>query len=803
MKAFRILVSTLLLAFTLPVMAQSPGFEAKYSLAREQFNSGKYEQAKTTIRKAIANSPGISDGQRNKGQALIKECDNAIAVRNELRPLRYSVDFSWSEQLDSIDFVAGQPKLLSAVSEDPSVCKVDHISGTRVYVRSLQNPGRTPRRTRIVARMGSKAQAQYIAINQAARPETRKYVDLTTIPSHASISIDGANPGSSPIGTTLEAGTHRIHIEKNGFAMKDTTLVIADDNVEENIRLAIRLTPNFATVSVNIEPEEGFTFGEELPTLRINGQSINITGRDVLSYDDDSFLHRYEVYEDGTIPVPFGDVDIYATATNFETARYTCRLKEGEHETVNLTLRAITGVLKLVDSGSARDAVVVLDGKEVGTVDQMSRYTLSIGEHTVQLLKEGYVASEETYVFTVKENEQTLINVSMVPYAVYEFHSDPSDAKLFINGAFVSNTPTLPLIIRTTDVRQDGMVVEVSKDGYLTSRRVLFPSFENRDTVQEAFNLIRVSKFNVDTDANNLYLIVKTRKGETSPDSTLVNRLLLPTDIYLPVRKKPYYVELRRGGTDALAYRGSMLYDSDQKKGHHIQSWSQNNFQMISANYFLPLNKATSSLGPYSIALGAEGTAQPSFQMMGNASLFKFRLFQGFSTSVLHGAFFMQEDKLAGEAVAPVLLPKNETTTVPASSPGFLPALTVLFLNDELRVGGAIFDYMDVSLLAAYAWYPDFLKYVIPMSHFTGHDIFAGVELSSRLPFFDVNLKAGMQMYADAKANLYSPDMAGTNAATVDKFYTQQLKMPAMFVVSIGFSIGGKDSKGDSIIRIF
>ena len=135
--------------------------------------------------------------------------------------------------------------------------------------------------------------------------------------------------------------------------------------------------------------------------------------------------------------------------------------------------------------------------------------------------------------------------------------------------------------------------------------------------------------------------------------------------------------------------------------------------------------------------------------------------------------------------------------------PGFLPAATVLFLNDEIRVGGAIFDYMDVSLVGAYAWYPDFLKYVIPISHFTGHDVFAGVELSSRLPFIDVNLKAGMQMYFDAKANLYSADLNKTNASTADKFYTQQLKMPAMFVVSVGISLGGKDSKGDSIIRVF
>lgn len=797
MKAFRILASVLLLALTLPVMAQSPGFEAKYNLAKEQYNSGKYEQAKTTIRKAIANSPGISDGQRSKGQALIKECDRAIAVLNELHPLRYNVEFSWMEQLDSIEVVAGQPKLLTAVSEDASVCKVDHISGTKIYVRSVVNPDKSPRRTRIVVKMGSKAKPQYVAINQSARPETRKFLELVTVPSHASISIDGGSPGSSPMGMSIEAGSHRIHIEKNGFAMKDTTVVIADDNLEENIRLTMRLFPNFATVSVNILPEEGFSFGEDLPTLRINGQAIDLSGREVLSYDDDNILRRYQVYEDGTIPVPFGDVDITATAPNFDVVRHTCRLKEGDHESVTLTLRAVTGVLKLVDGGRARDAVVILDGKEVGTVDQMSRYALSVGEHTLELLKEGYVSAEQSYVFTVRENEQTVLSVTMVPYVVYEFVSDPSEAKLFINGGYVCNTPTVPLIIRSTDVLEEGMVAEVTKDGYLTSRHVIFPDFDNRETVREEFVLTHVSKLNVDTDDRNLYLTVKTRKDETAPDSTLVNHLLLPADIYLPMRKTPYYVELRRGSTDEVAYRGSLKYDNDQIKGHHIQSWSQNYFQLLNLNAFL--------LGPKPVAVGEapaqSGDPQASFRMAGNASLFKFKVVKGFSTAALHGALLMQQNM---KEAAPVWVKRpEEDSKIKAGAMGSLPALTFMFLNDELRVGGAIFDYMDVSLLGAYAWYPDFMKYVIPMSHFTGHDLFTGVELSSRLPFGDVNLRAGVQMYFNAKANIYCPDLAGDGASTLDKFYSQQLKMPATFVLSLGISLGGKDSKGENIFRIF
>lgn len=807
MKTFRILVSILLLTFALPVYAQSPGFEAKYKLAKEQFDNGQYDKAKTTIRKALANSPGISAAQKSKGNALVKDCDEAIKIQNECYPLRAAVEFPYTEQLDSVPFVAGQPKLLTVASEDPSVCKVDHISGTTVYIKSVFNPEKQPRRTRLVARMGKKAEPSYVTITQAARPETRKYVELATVPSHANISIDGGNPGSSPIGVSLESGMHRIHIEKNGFAMKDTTLVIPDDNIEENWHITTRLRPNFATVSVNVLPEEGFAFGDEAPTIRINGMPINLSGREVLSYDDDSNLHRYEVYQDGTIPVPFGDVDIYASANRFEPIRHTCRLREGEHESVTLTLKAIKGTLKLLDAGNARDALVVLDGKEVGTVEQIARYSLKVGEHSLQIFKDGHIASETNYNFTIKENEQAIVSVSMMPYAVYEFTSTPNDAKVYINGEYAGNTPTVPQVIRESEVPQEGLPVEVSKEGFLPSRHLLFPNFARRDTLQEHFTLTKVSKLYVTTDAKNLFLTVKTRRGESSPDSMLVNHLLLPTDIYLPVRNKPYYVELRRAGTDAVAYRGKMSFNSDSKKRHYIHSWSQNNFQLVSANYFLPLNKMLSgaslpfTMGPVNTALGE--APSPTYQMMGNASIFKFRLFTGFSTSVVHGAVFLQDALMSTGTEQPLYVPKSNGEAVEALLPGFLPAATVLFLNDELRIGGALFDYMDIDMVGAYAWYPDVLKYVLPLSHFTGHDVFVGLELASRLPFLNVNVKAGMQMYFNAAANIYSDRIATSNASTVNKFYTQPLELPATFVVSVGVSLGGRDSKGDSIIRIF
>ena len=800
MRTFRILVSVLLLTVALPVFAQSPGFEAKYKIAKEQFDNGQYDKAKTTIRKALSNSPGITAAQRNKGQALVKDCDDAIAILNECHPLRGSVDFAYTGGQDSISCVAGQPKLLTATSEDPNVCKVERVEGSTIYIQGLFNPDKAPRRTRIVIRMGSKAETQYVDITQSARPETRKYLEFATVPSHANVSIDGGNPGSSPVGMSVEAGTHRIHIEKNGYAMKDTTIVIADDNVEENIHITTRLRPNFATVSVNLLPEEGFSFGDELPVLRLNGQSINLSGRDILSYDDDSFLHRYEVYQDGTIPVPFGDVDVYASAPKFETARYNCRLKEGQHENITLVLKAVKGVLQLVDAGKARDAMVVLDGQEVGTVEQLDRYVIGIGEHSLQLSKEGHIAEQSSYSFVIKENEMTTLPVAMIPFQVFAFTSTPKDALVYINGEYFGSTPTVPVAIKETEVR-DGLQIDIRKDGFMPSRRQLTPDFERRDTLVEHFALTKVSSLNVTTDDKNLYLVVKTSKRDKSADSTLVNRLQLPTQINLPVRKKPYYVELRRGGTDAVAYRGKLKFNRESKRRHHIQSWSRNNFHLISADLFVPAPMVglEAPFGPQPFIFGKNEVV---FQPVGNASLFKFRLFPGFSTSVLHANMMLQEHLFKGEVAQDVKVPKQNGDLVSTAQPGgILPGFTVLFLNDELRLGGAICDYMDVDLVGSYAWYPDVLKTIVPLSHFTGHEVFAGLELASRLPFLNITLKAGYQMYFNAKANFYSAELA--SGETKNKFYTYDLNIPGQIVFGVGISLGGRDSKGDSIIRLF
>ncbi len=80
----------------------------------------------------------------------------------------------------------------------------------------------------------------------------------------------------------------------------------------------------------------------------------------------------------------------------------------------------------------------------------------------------------------------------------------------------------------------------------------------------------------------------------------------------------------------------------------------------------------------------------------------------------------------------------------------------------------------------------------------SGHDLFVGAEVSTRIPIANVNIKAGMQMYPGLTANI--PNSKET--ANKD-YYSQALDVPASFVVSVGFSLGSKDAKGNNILRVF
>lgn len=780
----RLLTLLCLLVLAAPLFAQNPDFERKYQVAQDLYNKGQYEKARTAIKNTLSNLPSLSSNQVQRGKALASQCDQAIANRDRLDVDRESMEVLFGSNLDSIGFVAAKPQLVKAVSS-ASWLKVENVDNGNVYFRTEMNPDKKATRTAIVTISMGKIKTRKVTVIQEARPETVKQVKISTVPGRARVMVDGNMPVTGNWEGKLDSGPHRVHVEKSGYFSKDTTINVVDDmRLDQDQELVLKMVPTFAVLKVEVLPQEGFSFNDLRPyDLIVNGRTVENYN---YSYDDDRDLERYTLYEDGTIPVPPGLVTVAARANSFEQERRDVQVHAGEVVPMTLVLKAKFGRLSLIDTGQARNAVASIDGKAVGAVQDLTNYPVSIGEHVITLEKPGFLSAESTYVVNVHENEEISLNVAMTRFVPFVFDSNPADAKVLVDGEYIGNTPTKEYILRESEPDKT-YVIEIVKDGYLTAKETVAPDYKNNDPQTKSFSLLKTNRLKVLTDEPDLQLIIKNKHNG---DTTFVDGATLPAEVDIPLRKTPYYVELHRIGVNYPAYRGRLKFDNPAKQKHRIQSWSKSEFVPLAASIFL--------VGPKTVSLSAQELAAPKeYKMIGTVDLLRFRIFRGLSTSAVKGTFFLPTDNTEFQ-------PATSTSSTSVSNrfnitnPNFLPAVTCLFLNGDLRIGGAIIDYLDVDFLARYAWYPTFLKKMLGFSHVSGHDIFVGAEVSSRLPYFNVSLRAGMQMYPALTANLYNSD--STESGTEAKYIQVPMNIPNMFVIGLEIAIG---SKGNSIARVF
>ena len=775
----RLLTLLCLLVLAAPLFAQNPDFERKFQVAQDLYNKGQYEKARTAIKNTLKNLPSLSSNQIQRGKNLSAQCDQAIANRDRLDVAKETMEVPFGSNLDSIGFVAAKPQLVKAVSS-ASWLKVEKVENGQVYIRSEMNPDKKMSRQATVTISMAKIKTRKVVVIQDVRPETVKQVSINTVPGRARLIVDGSMPVTGTWEGKLDSGPHRIHVEKSGYFSKDTVINVVDDmRLDQNLDLVLQLAPTFGMLKVDVLPQEGFSFNDIRPyELIINGRTVEPEN---FSYDDDRDIARYTRYEDGTIPVPVGLVTVAATATSFEQERKDVQVHAGEVLSLTMVLKAKYGRLSLIDTGQARNAIASIDGKPVGAVQDLTNYHLSVGEHSITLEKPGFLAMESSYVVNVHENEDVSVNVAMTRYVPYIFDSNPADAKVSVDGEYIGNTPTKEYNLRETAPNQT-FQIEVFKDGFLTAKETIAPDFRNNDPQTRSYSLLQTNRLKIVTDAPDLQVIIKnSRNGDT----TFVDGATVPAEIALPLRSKPYYIELHRLGQVYPAYFGRLKFDNPDKTQHRIQSWSETELVPLAAYMHL--------VGPTTpISLTPEGANAKAYKMLGKVDLLRFRIFRGLSTSAAKGLFFLPTDNTV------FALQEGSTARFNISNQSFLPAITCLFLNADLRIGGAVLDYMDVDFLTTYAWYPTFLKKLVGFSHVTGHDLFVGAEVSSRIPYFNVSLRMGMQMYPNLMANLYNTE--NTASQKEAGYYSVPMSIPNMFVIGVEVAIGGK---GNSIMRVF
>ena len=767
-KLLSILIAALLL---MPIAAYAQkSFDMRYNEAVEYYTTKQYDLAITTL-EAAKKSPGVTKDQISKANMLINQCNSAKRKLGDLNLSKEQVKFTGGSGKDSIYVTAGKAWTVTA---QPEWIKTSTEADV-LFIEAEANQSSEQRQGVVEVSMG-KERTAYILVTQEKRSDVIRKVHIQSNPARSIVYIDQEN-GVLAENFYLPEGSHKIRLEKNGYEQKDTTIVVTAASTENDLDFTISLTPSFAMLQVNISPEEGYVF-DAVPKMDISGRPVDLHPSLINSFNVDQNITYYELYEDNIIPLQPGQYVIRIESEGFKMVAESINIAKGEKMVLNVALPAINGMLTVQDAENAKGAKVFIDGKEVGEIP-LYNVKVKAGNHKLKVEKPSFLPEKEEYAFTLNEEEMLTMNISMKRYSTYNLTSNPPYCQVIVDGEKAGTTPLKLVLI------EGSHTIRMEKDGYFAHEEGV-----DTDLVKEEqdinFELPKTYPLLVSSDLEGCNITISNGKD------VLVSDVKTPATVEIPTSKTPYRIKLTRSNDFSTAYKGWFWYTKGQKDHLKLNSYSIEGFQGLGVNYYLKRP------APYfgQTELGKD------FQRIGDASLAKMRLFDGLTTSVVKATLFTETDPNQN-----IKYPGKEVSGGDYKNISMIPALTILFLNGEFRIGGGVHNLGDVNLLATYAWYPNVSSF-IPMTHMSGHDIFLGAEISSRIPIFNANIRFGLQSFY-GQANICRPTAQNSSSGgnTKTRFgdpvsYVVPLNQ-AEFVVTIGFTLGTKDSKGNSVLRVF
>ena len=780
-----------LFVWTAPAFAQK-SFDMRYNEAIEFYTAKQYDKA-ITVLEAAKKSPGVTKDQIAKANKLLSQCKSTKQKQGDLNLSKENLFFSGDGQTDSIYVTSGKKWEVSAAPEWITTS----VESDVLYVTAPSNETGEARKGYVEVSMG-KERTAYLLITQEKRAERSGLVRIRTFPDRAFIYIDREG-GMLAEDFELKEGRHTIRIEKRGFERKDTTIVLTRDVEKGETEFNFNLAPTFATVSVNITPEEGYAFDTH-PTLDISGNSVNLHPGAINNFNVDKEIGYYELYEDNLIPLHPGQYVLKVEADGFMPQTRDISISKGTHSDFDFVLTPICGTLSVTDEEEAEGATILLDAQNIGTVP-LEGLRIKSGKHILAFEKEGFITAEPEYEIEIPENKEAQFKVSMHRYGAYTVASDPAYCKLYLDGEYQGTTPVRLIL-------GDGEhTLRLEKKGFYPVQKTIrtdFSTIEHRDSIRltEAWPML------ITADKDSLHIMVY--KGSGKNRVTYASGVKTPGTVDIPVSNTPYKLELYHPDLKR-AWRGNLRFTNPERAHKSVLTWGKH-CPGFSADWYAVAPKADFS-----------GTSvQKGFTRLLDAKVVTMKVFPGMSTSLFNGSLYWETDP-SQNMIYPEL--KNTSGTVVASElvPGedgylnttFIPALTVLLLNEEFRMGGAITQHIDVNMLATYAWYPclQFLHGMdskLAFTHMSGHDVFVGLELNSRIPVFNLHVKAGMQAFM-GQANIRRPGDVPKSGGNQEKTEYRYVTIPytvnsiqdMQFVVSLGFTFGDKQSRGQNILRIF
>jgi hypothetical protein len=786
-------------------MAQTAGekesFETMKNAANLYLLNGDFAAAKAQydgIFKLYRQYEDFTKEIRPDYEKCLRELDKLAAAKKESERLVFSepfVNFAYTSEAHSVTVLAGKGGTGKwEIESSPDWCKLTRADNNLAIVAEA-NPDPSFRNGEILIKMnvGGKTVTRGLPVLQIARPLQERSIRIITNPEGSQVTIGSdPTPRITPVTITLKEGEIPIHILRNDYFAIDTFIsVSADDDPKVTKEYHFDLTPRFALAKLTINAATG-NLDNKNPKLFIGGKQINLDGYygrgGVRTFNTaGTFITHLELYQDNernfVIPLEPATYMVTATAEDFEDYSYSFTVREGETVPLDVIMTPKRGTVRFFNGRNA-DGAVIKDGMTpIGTLTDQIEIQMTADDHKISFEKKDFMSEVPTYTIHVKPGETLDFEVNMNPLSYLNINSMPAGVEVVINGvADGIRTPVynkaIPLGENTITLKQKGYypVTFVRQSGVIGGIDTLNVSLKPSHPLRISSDAFRsttnaVSGFNV-------YLT--SLDGEPR-----VHEYDHFTDAVVELPYGRYKYEFRRfsngpepGFSGGVRLRG-------ERKSKDLAYKGVFNFN----ERHTTLNRMSYSEGGCFAAISGElglsdnfiNVGENSYKEMGTVSLFKFPVFPGYSTSIARATAFKTD------------LPESALNGVPQ----YLFSGSIFFLNGEFRMGGGVHQHLDVNLLASYAFLPQIHKLgwsmlegmKFPYVNMT--DIFLGLEFNTRFPVLNASFRVG---YRSMKGNT---NIFGT------KQYDSYPFDNSGIMASVAFSLGGKDSKGANILRVF
>ena len=806
MKRLLLVLSFLLIAGTM-LQAQTAGekesFETMKNAADLYLLNGDFAAAKAQydgIFKLYRQYESFTKEIRQNYEKCLQELDKVAAARKESERLAFSqpfVNFAYTEESHNVTVTAGKGGTAKwEVESSPEWCKLVK-DGNNLAINAEANPDPTLRNGEILIKMtvSGKTVSRGLPVMQIARPLQERSIRIITDPEGSQVTVGSdPTPRITPVTLTVTEGEVPVHILRNDYFSIDTFITVSiEDDPKVTKEYKFELTPRFAIAKLTLNAATG-NLDNKNPKLYIGGKQINLDGyygRGGLRTFNASgtSINHFELYQDSernfVIPLDPATYLVTATAEDFEDYSYTITLREGETVPLDVLMTPKKGTVRFFNGRNA-DGAVIKDGMTpIGTLTDQLEVQMTADDHKISFEKKDFMTESPTYNIHVTPGQTLDFEVDMNPLSYLNINTVPVGVEVIING--VAEGIRTPVYNKAVSLGEN--TITLRQKGYYPVTRVL-----NSDVIGAvdtlAVSLMQSYPLTVTSDAYrssscahtgfNIYL--------TSMDGgdSKVYEYDHFTDSVLEIPYGKYRYEFRRfsqgpvpGQSGELRLRGDRRRKDLAYRGTF--QFSEKNTSLNRMSY--SENGSVSAFGGEigfsgkTIDAGEDG----SFKEIGSVSLLKFPVWPGFTTSLARATAFKA-------------LSSNNV-------PQYLFTGSIPFLNGEQRIGGGVFQYLDVNLLASYAWVPQLhsmgisILETMSFNYVDMTDVFVGLELHSRLPVLNASFKVGYRMMK-GNANFYhkEPGNKGYRSVPFDN---------SGMMAGMAFTLGGRDSKGANILRVF